>query len=56
MSTIDLNQEQTSLLCQTLESSLVSLRFEIARTDDRSFRKMLENRQVLLEQILARIR
>ncbi len=55
MATLSLDSEDAVALQQVLEAALHGLRVEIVHTDNRAFRKMLEDREQKLESLLVRV-
>jgi uncharacterized membrane protein len=55
MKTLDLDQTQQDVLEQTLKRCLASLEHEIAHTHHAEFKKMLRERQAVLEQIARKL-
>jgi hypothetical protein len=49
---LELSAAQSALLRDTLDSTYRDLKYEIARTDDRSFKEELRQREALLLTIL----
>jgi hypothetical protein len=53
---IELTDEEQHILKETLRSDLSDLRMEIRETDDRTFKKMLKNKEQVMERILEMLR
>lgn len=49
------DHEQVVLLRQTLQHALTELRVESARSDSTDYRKMLHQREDVIEQLLAKL-
>jgi hypothetical protein len=52
---VALDQTQTDILRELLQSSLKQLRNESARADSRDFRDMLHRREAVVEQLLSKL-
>lgn len=52
---VALDQQQTEILRELLESSLKQLRNETARADSHEFREMLYRREAVIEQVLSKL-
>jgi hypothetical protein len=52
---VALDQQQTDVLRELLESSLRQLRNESARADSHDFREMLHRREDVIEQLLSKL-
>ena len=52
---VALDQQQTTILREVLESSLRQLRNESARADSHDFRAMLHQREAVIEQLLSKL-
>lgn len=55
MDAIDLTEQETTILCDVLETSLSELHTEIFYTDDRDFKDALRRRQKVLRGILQKL-
>jgi hypothetical protein len=52
---VALDQQQTTILREVLQSSLRQLRNESARADSHDFRVMLHQREAVIEQLLSKL-
>ena len=52
---LDICSQDAQVLYDLLDSHLPELRREVARTDDREFRHMMEQRQEVCERLLAHL-
>ncbi len=53
---LDLTLEEQQFLTLMLNEQLSDLRFEIADTDDRDYKKMLKDRKKLVEDLLTKVK
>lgn len=56
MPTFELNSEEQKLLLEVLERADYNLRVEIVNTDKREFRRELKQRELLMEEIIERVK
>ncbi len=56
MAELILNNDETEMLKEVLESYLSDLRMEIADTDLKSFRDGLKEKEVFLKDVISRIK
>jgi hypothetical protein len=56
MSSLVMTQEQERELLEVLERYYPALRIEIAKTDDRSFRRELKQREAFMKDMIERLK
>jgi len=56
MPAIELTAEERRVLLEILERSHHNLRLEIVNTDHREFRRELKQREILMQELIARLK
>jgi len=56
MSTLELTPDECKALLEFLERYLLNLRIEIAKTDDREFRRALKRQEEVIQKISGRLK
>jgi len=56
MPAVEVTAEEQKVLLETLERCHYNLRVEIVNTDNREFRRELKQREIVMREILARLK
>ncbi len=56
MSTLELTPDESKALLEFLERYMLNLKIEIAKTDDREFRRVLRRQEEMIQKISGRLK